>query len=808
MIGRQKIKFLAGALVVLVSSRVVADSGRQLPIEAYQRAEAVRLKNIAAVPLNLGVVPIWLPAGDGFWFREQTLAGWRYVAVDPGHSDRHEAFNHGKLATAIAKISGTSVDADHLPLTELTLLDEHGRHIRFSVDKTSFSCEVASSVCSATDVAAKDAFIVEAPNHAIAAFARNDNIWVRDLKTGGERQLTSDGEAHFAYGKWPDSGLLTVLQASSGKKLPPFGFEWSPDSRRLVVTRVDERALPEYYFLQSVPYDGSRRPKLISIRTTLSGESIKAAAEMSIIDVASGVGHKLATGAEGLSLPYWWSTDNERFLAIQSGDYSRKTTLFSVNAASGALREVLSEESRTFLQVSPLEYDEPAVRYLPLTEEVVWFSQRDGWNHLYLVDGHTGRIKAKLGEGNWSVQNIIRLDERKRVIYFSAAGREPNQDPYFRHLYSVRLDGRGLTLLTPEAADHVFTPVTNPAIGTELEALGFHSATPQPFSPSGRYFIDTWSTVSAAPVSVVRTADGHTVMRLVKADVSGLLKTGWSTPEAFQAKAADAKTELYGVLIKPARFDAARRYPVIDYIYNGPQVVTTPHDFAGGLNDWVTSRAQCLAQLGFVVMVMDGRGTPMRSKAFQDYMYNNMQEFALEDHVAVLKELAFRLPYMDIGRLGVIGHSFGGYAAMKAILGYPDFYKAAVASAGPYDMYGLYALDAFFDPPIFSKDTTPPAAVRLPINWGRVDLTEQAGQLKGKLMLAYGDLDENSYPAVTARMVNALVKANKEFELVYLPNRSHAYVDEPYFTRRTWDFFVRSLLDEEPPKDYAFANSK
>ncbi len=776
-----------------------------LPADAYHRAESLRAAGVVGLVRNLTVTPIWLPDGDRFWFQEQSATGVHFVAVDPARHVRQPAFDHGRLAAAISSATGAATDPDHLALTDLVFLDSSSQRLRFTTSGKQLTCSTSPTRCEASPLTAPNRAESLSPDGRHAVFARADNLWVRDLATGSERQLTSDGEPHFAYGKIPDAGLVTVLQQSSGMTFGLYGVRWSPDGQRLVATRVDERKIPDYHFLQSVPYDGSRRPKLISFRMALTGEPAKASVETSIIDASSGVRHTLATGADGLSAPLRWSTDGRRFLALQGGDFSRNVTVFDVDALSGTLRKAFSEDSATFLQVSPLEYDEPAIRYLPATEELIWFSQRDGWGHLYLVDVRSGRIKARLGEGPWSVQNIVRVDETRRVVYFTAVGREPGEDPYLRHLYSVGFDGRGLRLLTPEPGDHDFPPVANPAMRDALAALGMFAEAPVMFSPSGRYFIDSWSTVDRPPEYVVRAADGRVVMPLVRADASAAMNAGWIAPEPFQATAADGKTALYGFLIKPAGFDPAKRYPIVEVIYNGPQVVTTAHSFAGALGDHLASSAQSFAQLGFVSIVMDGRGTELRSKAFQDYMYNNMQEFALEDHVAALRELAAHRPYMDLARLGVIGHSFGGFAAMKAILGYPDFYKAAVASAGPYDMYGMYALDAFFEPPKFDPAGPAKGPFREPSNWGSVDLTRQAGQLKGKLLLAYGDLDENAYPAVSARMVNALIAANKEFDLIYLPNRSHAFSGEPYFIRRSWDFFVRSLINAEPPKDYAFA---
>ena len=795
----------AAAAITLCWAASVKAAAPNEPLAMYQSAERTRGDKILPLALNLSIAPIWVANSDRFWMRLQSPDGWQYLAVDPQRRERRLAFDHARLAAAISDAAGRAVDAKHLAFNN-PRVDEARQRLNFESADSLLECNLAAYTCTAVRKPPRDPLSVVSPDGTMAIIAKDDNLWLRTVPSGGERQLTHDGEPHFSYGTMPGSSLLIVLQKSSGLKFPPFGVQWSPDSRRIIVTRVDERSLPDYFFLQSVPYDGTLRPKVISMRTSLSGESNKATGQVSIIDVKSGMQVVLKSAAEGLDSTLWWSSDRSHFFAIQGGDYSRSETLFDVDASTGDMRPVLQEQSDTFLQISPLEYDEPAVRYLDKSGEFIWFSQRDGWNHLYLVDARTGAIKAKLGDGPWSVQNIVFVDQARRLLYFTAAGREARQDPYYRHLYVVRLDGHSLRLLTPEPADHNFPGNSNPALRDALNALGL-APTPEPqlVAPSGRYFIDTWSTFDAPPQSVLRSSDGKIVMALAKADVSAVTKAGWLTPELVNAKAADGTSDIYGLLIKPRGFDASRRYPIVECIYNGPQVVTTPHDYEGAMSNWMANCAQSFAQLGFVTFVMDGRGTPMRSKAFQDYIYNNMQEFALEDHVAFLKHLAGERTYLDLSRLGVIGHSFGGFAAMKAILGYPDFYKAAVASAGPYNMYGMYPLDAFFALPKFAE-TGAGHDPNFPINWGNVDLTRQADRLKGKLLLAYGDLDENAFPAISAQMVNALIAANKEFDLIYMPNRSHAFSAEPYFIRRTWDYFVRNLLGAEPPKDYHFGS--
>jgi len=773
---------------------------------SYKIAESVRTGRLQAKALNLAVNPIWDAGSDRFWFQRHDARGWRYIEVDPERRHKYSAFDHDRLAVELGRFTEHPVDAAHLALTDLSFDSAKGL-MSFSLDGKKANCQLVTYRCEMLAPVNAVPLSIVSPDGSRVILAKADNLVVRDLKSGTERVLTHDGEPHFSYGKIPDAGLLSILKQSSGREFAPFGIQWSPDGKHLVVMRVDERQLPEYHFLQTVPYDNSLRPKVLTLRTALSAEPFNSVMEVSIIDPDTGAKVNVEVGREGLSSVLWWSEDGSHFLALQGGDYSRKETLFDVDVRSGALRKVYEEESSTFLQISPLEYDEPAMRYLPKSGEFIWFSQRDGWNHLYLLDVRRGVIKAELGKGPWSVQNIVALDEAHRVLYFSAAGREKGENPYYRHLYSVHLDGSGLKLLTPGEADHAFPAPTSPALRDALNALGFlPDRNPQMVSPSARYFIDTASTVDSPPKSVLRKTDGTLLMPLGQADVSALRESGWLAPEEVRGVAADGKTDLYGLLFKPPGFDPERRYAVVECIYNGPQVVTTPYSYEGSLNNWMAKCAESYAQLGFLSFVMDGRGTPMRSKAFQDYIYGNMQEFALEDHVAFLRQLAAARPYLDLERLGVIGHSFGGFASMKAILGYPDFYKAAVSSAGPYNMFGMYPLDAFFPPPIYARGEW--SATERPINWGQVDLTKFANRLKGKLLIAYGDLDENAFPESTVQMINALIAANKEFDLIFMPNRSHAFMEEPYFIRRSWDFFVRNLLHQEPPKDYQFESTR
>jgi dipeptidyl aminopeptidase/acylaminoacyl peptidase len=800
-------------LLILLPAAAIADVGRSIAAETYRRAEAVLPSNVAPKLRNGAITPIWLPDGNRFWYRRETPAGWEYVAVDPGRATRAAAFNHVRLAVALSKVLGVHIDSAHLPLDDLTFQDRNAGEIRFAAMARVITCKVASSECRVERPSGAAADLVVSPDGRQAAFVRDYNLWIKVLATGAERRLTDDGVDYFAYGRVPDSLSDVALKAqTTNLHLRPYGLDWSPDSRWLVVTRMDERAVANYPFVQFLSPDGRRRPRVLTIRRPLAGESNRPVQEVSIIDTHTGARSKVNVGP-GLSLEHWWAPDGRRFLAVQGEQdrfYVRQVSLAEVSSADGALRPVLTESSRTFVQTSPLLLEEPAIAFLARTNEAIWYSQRDGWGHLYLVDVGTGAIKSLLTPGEGSVRNIIRIDESSRRLFFTAVGREAGEDPYYRHLYSVSLDGHDLRALTPDSGDHAFPGATLPP---QYQSSGrpLQPAAPALISPSGRFMIDIRSTVSEAPVSILKRIDGTLVMTLETADVAAVLAAGWITPEPFVVKAADGKTDIYGLLVRPEHFDPRQRFPIVDAIYNGPFLVTAPHSFLGALRDGPLGYGtQSFAQLGFVAIIMDSRGTPLRSKAFQDYIYNNLQEFGLEDHVAALRTLAQRNPWMDLDRVGLFGHSFGGYTALKGILGYPQFFKVAVASAGDYDEFGVDPHFAgLFEPPIFHDGaSSPQSASDRPTNWGDIDLTQHADRLQGRLLLAYGDLDENVYPYTTIRLINALIAANKTFDLLYLPGRNHEYLGEGYFIRRRWDYFVRHLLGAEPPKDYPIEAAK
>jgi dipeptidyl aminopeptidase/acylaminoacyl peptidase len=434
--------------------------------------------------------------------------------------------------------------------------------------------------------------------------------------------------------------------------------------------------------------------------------------------------------------------------------------LLAIDPASGAPRLLVEERNQPFLNT----YANVAHRYIRDGRELLWASERDGWMHLYLYDAEAGRMVRQVTRGEWVVRNIVHVDEAARVLYFTAGGREPGRDPYLQHLYRIGLDGTGLRLLTPEDAEHsVF------------------------FSPTRAYFVDTYSRADLAPVAVLRRApDGAPVMELERADISRLLATGWKDPEPFAAKGRDGVTDVYGLIWRPTTLDPSRRYPVVETIYTGPQNFFTPKSF----NAW-RNHAQTIAELGFIVVQVDGLGTARRSWKFHAHTWKNLGDQGLPDHIAALRQMAAKYPYMDLTRVGIFGHSAGGYDATHALLTHPEFYKVGVSSAGNHD----HRLD---------KAVWNTQWMGWPIG---PEYTEQsnvtlAGNLQGKLLLAHGDVDENVPVSATLRLVDALIAANKDFDLIIMTNRNHGFGADPYFVRRRWDFFVKHLLGVDPPSDF------
>ena len=493
----------------------------------------------------------------------------------------------------------------------------------------------------------------------------------------------------------------------------------------------------------------------------------------------------------------WWSEDG-RSLFMAALTMSFQTAAFiQFDIATGGHRIVYQERERTFFDFNTYPYNSANVRVRRGEREVIWYSQKDGWGHLYAIDIASGAAR-QITQGQWAVADIVLMTDDR--IFFSAVGKEPGRNPYYRHLYRVDLDGgapnTGLTLLTPDDADHGFPGEPSAIINRLLNRPAGLSQV----SPSGRYLVDAVSRVDLPPRFQLRDGDGKLIREIARADVSALEATGWRTPEIFTAKAADGETDLYGILIKPRDFDPARSYPVVEHIYGGPQLLAQPRSFFEGLNGAFLFGMNTLADLGFVVAILDGPGTPYRSKAFHDMTYGKADRWGIAHHRAALEGAGLSRPWMDLTRVGVRGHSFGGYGTAAALLHQPDFYKVGVSSAGMYDVSrAQVSLEGNFGRPQYEEGRH--LKVRpdeVAANHLEMAPTRLAGRLAGKLLLVVGDLDENIQPAGLIHFSDALIKAGKTFDFLMLPGRNHGFASEPYFHKRTWDYFIEHLQGRTP----------
>jgi dipeptidyl aminopeptidase/acylaminoacyl peptidase len=463
-----------------------------------------------------------------------------------------------------------------------------------------------------------------------------------------------------------------------------------------------------------------------------------------------------------------WSADGRQLAFLSTSRDHKEAHLRVADTESGKVRQVLEEKVATYYESGN---DAHNWRFLPASNEAIWFSERDNWGQLYLCDLQTGRVKNQITTGEGNVTQVVGVDEKNRLVYFRAVGKEKGRDPYFIHFYRVGLDGSNLTLLTPEDATHVVAP-----------------------SPSTRYFVDSYSTPDVAPTFVLRDASGKLIATLEKADISRLTASGWKPPQPIVVKGRDGVTDLYGLLYKPTNLNPSAKYPIINHIYPGPQTGSVgPRNFLSARGD-----SQALAELGFVVVEIDGMGTPWRSKKFHDAYFGDMGDNTLPDQVAGMKELGAKYPWIDLDRVGVWGHSGGGYATAGAMFRYPDFFKVGISESGNHDNRNYEDDWAEKWQGLLEKKPG-----------GASNYDSQANQnlvknLKGKLLLTHGTMDDNVPSSNTLLLVDELMKANKDFDLLLLPNRRHGYASEPYMIRRRWDYFVRNLLGAEPPQQYEF----
>jgi dipeptidyl-peptidase-4 len=760
---------VAGLLAVFLPGALAA----QVTTNQYARAEAFLPWNSITLTSGTEVAPRWI-GPDRFWFRGRRMDGHEFVLVDPSKLTRGPAFDHERLAAALSVAADTAYTGRKLPFTEFEFVGE-GRAVQFQVaDSIRWTCDIVAYTCSGPDSAAAfPRHEIRSPDRKWAAFEKNENLWVRNLETREETQLSTDGVADWGYAVVPEGCCSEITNRRRKFRLPPV-LKWSPDSKRIATHRYDERNVEKLHLLETA----TGRPKLHSWRYAMPGDSVIPMFDIYVFDVAAKRGVKIQvdrqpgffTMADSVFHDVSWTGDGAAlFVTTRSRDFKR-VELFRADPADGTTRKVLAESGKTYRELNQFPFrGGPNWRPIRSGAEVLWWSERDGWGHLYRYDVATGRVLNQVTSGSWLVQDLLSVDEALGWVYFTAVGREPGVDPYYQQLYRVKLDGSALTRLTPENADH------------EISS-----------SPSGKYFLDVHSRRDTVPTSVIRGPDGRVSQTVETADISRLLGTGWKPAVPFKARARDGVTDVYGYLYFPSRMDSGAKYPVVDYVYPGPQVGSV---FSRSFTVGPAGYGPSLAELGFIVFTVDAMGSPLRSKAFHDAYYANMTDNGIPDHISALRELAARYPQMDLDRVGIFGHSGGGFASTAAILRYPDFFKVAVSSAGNHDNRGYaFGWGEKYHGLVEKKGTGDSYDSQANQNY--------AANLKGKLLLTYGTLDDNVHGNLTLRVAEELIKANKTFDMFVFPNRNHGYAGEPYVIRRTWDYLVEHLRGEKPPADY------
>ena len=745
----------------------------------YARAEKFLAPAVSSLVVGGADAITWLP-DERFTYRRSTLDGTEFILVAPAAKSRGPAFDHAKLAAALSAATGNTYDPKKLPFQTITLSPD-AKTVVFDLAGKRWSYDVKSMKCVATGEASGAGFrgggrgmrggggqpgvapSVVSPDGKRAVFVRDWNLWLRDIATGQEKALTTDGAKDFGYATdnagWAASDRAIVL--------------WSPDSKKIATYQQDERNVGDMYLVETKV----GHPTLRAWKYPLPGDPAVAMLHRVVIDVESGgitrfqmePDYHRATLGDNFSLSDMeWSPDAKQ-LAFVSTSRDHKQAIFRVaDAATGAVRTVFDETEKNHFE------SRAGWRVLWSTSEVLWYSQRDDWGHLYLYDLARGTMKNQVTSGEGPVTRIARVDEKSRQVWFVAMGREKGQDPYFQHLYRIGLDGKNYVSLTPDDGDHTAQ-----------------------ISPSGKFIVDRYSTCVVPPVDVLRDGTGRVLMPLEKTDISKLLAAGWKPPIPIVVKAADGTTDLYGMMFVPTNLEPGRTYPIINNAYPGPQSGSVGgRSFAAAHGD-----KQALAELGFVVVSIDGRGTPGRSKSFHDAYYGAMgRDNTLPDLVAGMKELARKYPYIDIDRAAMWGHSGGGFIAADAMFRCPDFFKVGISESGNHDQREYEDDWGERYQGLLTKTADGPDSYEAEAN------QSVAKNLKGHLLLAHGTMDNNVPPYNTLLVVDALIKANKDFDLLLLPNQAHGYGGASnYMMRRRWDYFVKYLLGVDPPKEYQMA---
>lgn len=787
----------------------------------YDLAARFSPKKLDKMIFSLSVDPHWLKQSNKFWYVYETSEGKQWMIVDPTKNEKKQMFDKEQLAAALTKIVKDPFDAQHLPIDSLKFIKDEN-WIQFEIKSTIDIDKPGATKKDAKPEKIKKVFYFEynlntaqlnelvdfkkpkrkpnwanmAPDQSKVVFGRNNNLYFMDKanyekalvneedSTIVETAITKDGVQNFG---WHSDGGETNVDAekNKNKRKPVFGY-WSENSKQLAIVKVDNRKVKDLWVINSI---ADPRPTLETYKYWMPGEKEAPVDHLMIVDMVNYTNKEINVSQykdqdiamwnksaavnsrdDEFRPMIWLGTNDQLYLARTSRDL-KKIDQCVVNTITGEVKVLVAESMNTSIEIKKPELIKNGA-------ELIEWSERDGWAHLYLYDG-LGKLKNQITQGAWHVEEVIGVDESKRVVYFTANGKESlagggKEDPYYMHLYKINLDGTGLQLLNAGNFDHSVS-----------------------LNDNNSYFVNNASRVNTTPVSTLHSADGRKIMDLETADLRSLFATGYKFPETFKVKADDGITDLYGVMYKPYDFDSTKKYPIIEYVYPGPQTESVNKTFSKGMD-----RIDRLAQLGFVVVTMGNRGGhPARSKWYHNYGYGNLRDYGLADKKATVEQLADRFTFIDRNKVGIHGHSGGGFMSTAAMLVYPDIFKVAVSNAGNHDnsVYNRWWSEKHHGVKenISDKgDTT--------FSYMIDKNPDLAKNLKGKLLLIHGEIDNNVHPANTLRVVNALIKANKRFDMLILPTQRHGFGDmNEYWFWRTADYFSKYLLGDntERPVD-------
>ncbi|MGC4038236.1 MAG: prolyl oligopeptidase family serine peptidase [Chitinophagaceae bacterium] len=729
---------------------------QQLTKQDYARAVSLLWSNLSNKKVfNINPTFNWFADSSAVSFYTQTAVGKTYNKLDLKTKKIQPLFDQERLAKLLSDSLKKTFKPTELPFNTTKNIDAN--HIEFTIDGKDYTLTLPAYTLARKKEEQDNSLEEKSPDGKWIAYSKDYNIYIRSTSSGEVKQLSHDGFKNYEYGSW--YGWGEIIEGENGERPPHFGASWSPDSKWIQTYICDFRKGQKMYLLDwSV--DTLYKAKLLSYYrgspgdtdmvymtpvyfNTETGEEIRKD-ELRNVNAAS-----FEWGKKGGAVSWY----ENRIRGYQQTELFR----YDLNA---------KQEEKLYTEKSTTNIDNYNSQLTENEDQLIITSEKDGWKQLYLFTVKDKSIKP-ITNGAYYVNDIIAVNYKTQTIFFTASGKEEGRNPYYQHFYKIKIDGSGLMLLTPENANHDIT-----------------------LSPDQKYFTDNISTLDQAPHAVLRDSrNGKIITELTKADISALMAMHYHLPEAFSTIGRDGVTTIYGAIWKPSNFDSTKKYPIIDQTYTGPHTYMFPRNFFSG----IARSNQALAELGFIVVTVDGLGTANRSKAFHNVSYKNMGKNLL-DHVIAIRELGKRYSWIDTSRVGIFGHSAGGYDAGHAVLEFPDFYKVAVASSGDHDFR-------------MEKDWWPEMYMGWPVDstYNQVSNITMAPNLKGKLLLVHGGIDENVNPSATFKLAEALVKADKEFDMLILPSQHHGYMGKynDYFTKKKWNYFVENLLGVKPIWDFS-----